>query len=101
MQDTKSNPQTNHIPPVSASFVERGASAPLSFRGRLLLGKHDNARKSLARLTREYAAGNLDGAMYRNLVYGFSVMLNYYKHETETEILKRLEALEQQLEAGK
>jgi len=55
------------------------------------------SRRELARLIKAYHRQELDSTTFRNLVYSFSVLLNYHKTETEQEIEKRLTELEQKV----
>ena len=55
------------------------------------------SRQELARLIKAYYRQELDSTTFRNLVYSFSVLLNYHKTETEQEIEKRLTELEQKV----
>ena len=55
------------------------------------------SRRELARLIKAYYRQELDSTTFRNLVYSFSVLLNYHKTETEQEIEKRLTELEQKV----
>lgn len=65
---------------------------------RLLLNTTENARRSLARVLRAYLAGTLDATKYRNLVYGLSAMLGYYRQEADMQIEARLEKIEEAIE---
>ena len=65
------------------------------------LGKMDTieeARYQLNRLMRASLQKKIDSITFRNLVYGFSILLQYHKAEQEVEIERRLEAIEIQLE---
>ena len=56
-----------------------------------------NARRTYAQLLRGYrfkTDESLEGGRFRDLVYGFSVLLNYFKAENDAELLQRVEALE-------
>ena len=41
--------------------------------------------------------GDIDRVLFRDLAYGMSVFLGYWKAEFELDVEKRLEALEEQL----
>ena len=55
-------------------------------------------RYQLNRLIRSCLQKKIETITFRNLVYGFSVLLQYHKAENEIEIERRLDALELQLE---
>lgn len=102
MQNHENRHQADDAPLISASLREGGSPTPsLNLKMKLQLNHAKNARASLARVIRRYAAGEIDHTQYKGLVYGFSALLAYYRHETDQEILKRIEILEQQLESGK
>jgi len=54
-------------------------------------------RYQLERLMRANLQGSIDPGVFRNLVYSFSVLLQYHKTESEQEIEKRLDAIEAKL----
>ncbi len=53
-----------------------------------------NSRKSLTRIIRLFNAGNIAEAKFRALIYGFANLLQYWKVEKDLEIEKRIEAIE-------
>ena len=58
------------------------------------------ARRSLAQLTREYKTADpkdRDHNVYRNLCYGFSILLQFFKAESDEDLLNRLDDIESQL----
>ena len=104
MKNHENSSQSVNPPLVSASF--EGPSAPggplnLNIKMKLQLNHAKNARASLARIIRRYAAGEIDHTQYKGLVYGFSAILPFFKMELESELLKRIEEMEKQLEAVK
>lgn len=102
MQNTENRHQADDTPLVSASLGGGGSPTPsLNLKMKLQLNHAKNARASLARVIRRYAAGEIDHTQYKGLIYGFSALLAYYKHETDQEILKRIEDMEKQLAAAK
>ena len=55
----------------------------------------DTARNQLAKIMRSYRRGNeIDATKFRNLVYGFSTLLQYFKAGELAEIERRLDELE-------
>ena len=64
---------------------------------RLPMKTHDHARRTLARLMRAYHNGELESKKFRDLVYGLTTMLAYFKHAADLRIEERLEAIEDQL----
>ena len=46
---------------------------------------------------RLYMRGDIDRVLFRDLAYGMSAFLGYWKAEFELDVEKRLEALEEQL----
>ena len=68
---------------------------PVTPKGmKLQLNTVANSRKSFARIIRMMAAGELDGNLFRALVYGMTGYLSYIKTEQENEIIERLDKLE-------
>lgn len=67
---------------------------------RLPLNTHEAARQSLARLMREFRnaeKAKRDVAGFRALVYAFSVLLSFFKLESDLAIEERLERIETEL----
>jgi len=58
----------------------------------------ENARKTYARFLRAYAAGIIPSGYFRDIVYGFSGFLQYWKLEKDIEIEERIEALEAKID---
>ena len=71
---------------------KEGYPSPLNVK--LRLNSLNNTRLSMARITRLYTAGEIEHQTYRNLYYGFSILLQAHKLEREDEIIKRIEELE-------
>jgi hypothetical protein len=63
---------------------------------RLALNDYKAARHSLARIIRMRFRGELESDVYRDMVYGLHCMLGFDKLQKETELEKRLNAIEQQ-----
>lgn len=66
------------------------------------IGKMDTlpeTRRQLERLMRANLQGHIESALFRNLVYSFSVLLQFHKAEQEQELEKRMKAIEEKLEA--
>ena len=64
---------------------------------KLRLNHLENARRSLARIVREYAAGTLDSEQARTFGYLLGQLLAYFRAEQDLGVLPRLEALERAL----
>ena len=60
----------------------------------LRLNSLQNTRKTLARLLREFNAGKIDEGRYKGLIYGLSILLQFWKAEQAAELEARLEAIE-------
>ena len=54
-------------------------------------------RRTIGRLIRRYARGELDEQVYKSVLYGLQHYLSWYKFENELDLLKRIEALEERL----
>ena len=67
---------------------------------RLRLNTLSNARKSLARVTRMYAAGDLPAADARTLAYLHTQLLGYFRLEKDIEIERRIDEIERRLESS-
>jgi hypothetical protein len=61
---------------------------------RLALNATKNVRKSFTKLIRERYAGKIDSSLFRDLSYGFNVLLSIDRLINEGEFNKRLELLE-------
>ena len=64
---------------------------------RLGLDNNKLARASLCKLIRAYYNNELTDTKFKGLVYGMGKLLEYDKYALETEMTKRLDALEQSL----
>lgn len=60
----------------------------------LWLNSFDNTQKSLARLIREFHRTKTDPLRFKAMLYGFNIMLSYWKMDKELEIEKRIIKLE-------
>jgi len=67
---------------------------------RLNLKNNKVSRESFARIMRLYWNNDIGDTKFKNLVYSFSKLLEYDKHAFDTEITKRLDALELRLNGG-
>lgn len=65
---------------------------------RMVLNTPQNCRKTMARLVRYRSTGKIDDSTYRALVWGLSQLLGYWKHETDQELLQRIEAIEERIQ---
>ena len=74
-------------------MVANGAKGGAGLR----LNTHENARKSLARLLREFHKKPGDVTEFRAKVHAFSVLLQYFTFEKDLQIEQRLEQIEEQL----
>ena len=61
------------------------------FTGKLWLNSLENTRKTYARILRKYAAGELNRVVFRDLVYGLTGYLAYFRTEIELHELRELE----------
>jgi len=61
---------------------------------RLSLETRKNVRASLCKLMRARYNGTIDTVIFRDMVYSFNALLANDKHETETEMNRRIEQLE-------
>ena len=66
-------------------------------RRRLGMKDHRAARLSLARLIRLRYSGVLSTELFRDLVYGMSLLLQFFKHASDLEIERRLDEIERLL----
>lgn len=77
-------------------MTEQGATTDSATTGgQLRLNSLENSRRSFARIIRMYIRGEIDRITYRDLCYGLSAFLGYWKTELETDIEERLTALEE------
>ena len=70
------------------------------FSGRIHLNTLENSRKTYARLLRKYAAGELDRTVFRDLCYGLTGYLAYFRTEIELKELRELEERIRELETS-
>lgn len=73
---------------------------PSDGKTRLTLNSIENSRKTIGRLLRKYYYGQLDESTFRTLIYGLSHYLSYLKLEMETDLERRIEAIEDVLKNG-
>ena len=64
---------------------------------RITTKTHRSARHALGRLIRNYQAGQMESQTFRDLIYGMTLLLSYFKHEADLEIEKRLQDVEEAL----
>jgi len=62
---------------------------------RLGLKTNKQARDSLSKIMRLYYNGGIEDTKFRNLVYAYSKLLEHDKYMFESEMSKRLDAMEQ------
>lgn len=60
----------------------------------LRLNTLENARRTYARILRARFTGELDRETYRDLIYGFSTFIGFWKLEKTEELADRIDALE-------
>ena len=71
--------------------------------GRPAFNTLEAARRTLARIIREYKQTpdtEREHAAFRNVVYAFSILLSFFKAETDADLLQRVEALEKLVTEG-
>lgn len=61
----------------------------------------DQAKKFYAQIINDYASGQCSKDQGRTLGYLMAGLLSYFKLETDQELLKRIESLEQKMEVTK
>jgi hypothetical protein len=88
--------QTAQTPGSNGDGKDTGGRPPSS----LTLNSAEAARKGLTKLMRQLWRGEIEDVdTYRALIYGFSTLLSYFKHEDErsraSAIEERLSALEE------
>ena len=76
------------------SSEDMTTKAPLPPTSRLRLSTMEASRKTLARFIKARHSGRMDSQLYKDLVYGMSQLLHYFKTETLDDLAERLEALE-------
>ena len=67
---------------------------------RYRLNTAENTRKTLAKLLREYGRDEIKSMKLRDLIYGISKLLEYFKFEKDAELEKRIEKLEEKINGG-
>jgi hypothetical protein len=60
----------------------------------LRLNTLKTSRQSLAKIIKQYDAGELLSGKFRDLVHAFSVLLQYHKAQNEIDFAERLDRLE-------
>ena len=68
---------------------------------RLPMKSQGSARKTLARLIREFYRGEIPVEQFRALAYGMSVLLQYFRLDIDAELSARLDEIESAIEADK
>ena len=68
---------------------------------RMPLNSLENSRMTLTRLMRLRRNGEIDAGLFRDMVYSFSVLLNYWKVEKDSKIEERLDSIEQVMKERK
>ena len=66
---------------------------------RMPLNTLEHSQQQLTRIMRLRRNGGIDSALFRDLVYSFSVLLNFFKLEKDRRIEERIEELEKLMEA--
>jgi len=61
---------------------------------RINTATHEKARLSLGRLIREYQRGELESQTFRDLIYSMNLLLTYFRHASDLDIERRLDAIE-------
>lgn len=56
---------------------------------------HEEGRRVLVGLIREYNKGEIEDQKFRSLVYGLTLLLSYFKFESDLDLETRIEALEE------
>ena len=64
----------------------------------LRLNTLPNVKRSYARIMRLYARGEIDRELFRDLCYGFTGFLGYWRLEADQEIIARMQDIEERLE---
>ena len=64
----------------------------------LRLNTLENSRKTLCKLMRLYAGDKVERDKYKDLIYGCSVLLSFFKAELDQDFAERLEHVEEMLE---
>ena len=73
----------------------------VGFKTKLYLNTLENSRKTFARLLRKYARGEIDRVLYRDLVYGLTGYLGFFRTEIELQTVRELEDRLKALEAAR
>ena len=67
---------------------------------RLPMKTHDSARRTLGRIIKAYHAGEMESKEFRDLIYGFSALLAYFRLDTELRIEKQMAEVREMIEEG-
>ena len=65
---------------------------------KLALNTVENSRKTLARLLREYNSDAIEHQKFRNLCFGFTTFLSFFKQEADLRIEKRINDLAEEIQ---
>ena len=65
----------------------------------LRLSSPKATRQTYARILRAYNTGDIESQKFRDLVYGMTSFLQYWKFEKDIDIEKRIDELEKVVEA--
>ncbi len=79
---------------ISSAVLVKGGGRPV----RLRLNSLPAARGSFSRLLRLRAAGRLDSSTFRDLCFGMSTLLSFWKLEADIALQEKMDALEKRLE---
>lgn len=64
----------------------------------MVLTSYEKSRKALAKLIKDYDKDTeKDSGRFRNTIYAFSVLLNYFKFEKEIELEKDIAEIKEKL----
>ena len=64
----------------------------------MIITSYDKSRKALAKIIKDYEKDpEKDSLRFRNLIYSFSILLNYFKFEKEIELEKEIEIIKEKL----
>ena len=75
-------------------IAKNDEQTPSTPNKRLALKNNAAARESLCKIMRQYYNKEIDHTTFRNMVYGYSVLLGHDKHITETDLNKKIDLLE-------
>jgi len=77
--------------------TEKQGGTPVPFK--LMLHSVPATRRTFARIIREYAKGRIAESDYKAVIWGLSQYLGAFRLEKDIELEKRLEALEDRINA--